>query len=119
MGGKKKDYSIIPNSCHIFDQDTYTYQMKNPLTLSVIKTKQKVLVNLGSHSDETLELVVTSGDTIRNILPDLPQSETDGYATTELIVTPGDEIEIVPKSAKLYIQPLVIPKKIPSKLDSC
>ena len=33
--GKKKDYSIIPNSCHIFDQDTYTYQMKNPLTLRI------------------------------------------------------------------------------------
>ena len=66
------------------------------------------MVNLGSHQDETLELVVTTGDTIRNILPDLPEigSETEGYATTELIVTPGDEIEIVPKSVKLYIQVL-------------
>ena len=30
---KKQDYTIVPISCHIFEQERYTYQMKNPLTL--------------------------------------------------------------------------------------
>ena len=39
---KKQDYIIVPNSCHIFEQERYNYQMKNPLTLeSVTQTKQK------------------------------------------------------------------------------
>ena len=33
--GKKQDYTIVPNSCHIFEQERYTYQMKNPLTLRI------------------------------------------------------------------------------------
>ena len=32
---KKQDYIIVPNSCHIFEQKRYTYQMKNPLTLRI------------------------------------------------------------------------------------
>ena len=32
---KKQDYIIVPNSCHIFEQDRYTYHMKNPLTLRI------------------------------------------------------------------------------------
>ena len=32
---KKQDYTIVPNSCHIFEQEQYTYQMKNPLTLRI------------------------------------------------------------------------------------
>ena len=32
---KKQDYTIVPISCHIFEQERYTYQMKNPLTLRV------------------------------------------------------------------------------------
>ena len=32
---KKQDYIIVPNSCHIFEQERYTYQMKNPLTLRI------------------------------------------------------------------------------------
>ena len=31
----KQDYRIVPNSCHIFEQEQYTYQMKNPLTLRI------------------------------------------------------------------------------------
>lgn len=113
--GKKQDYTVVPNSCHIFDQERYTYQMKNPLTLSVTQTKQKIKVNLREHQDDTLELVITTGETIRNRLPDYEAP----FATYELIVSPGDEIEIVPKSAALYIQPLQISVKIPSKFDSC
>ena len=67
---------------------------------SVTQTKQKIKVNLREHQDDTLELVITTGDTISNRLPDYEAP----FATYELIVSPGDEIEIVPKSAVLYIQ---------------
>ena len=69
---------------------------------SVTQTKQKIKVNLREHQDDTLELVITTGDTISNRLPDYEAP----FATYELIVSPGDEIEIVPKSAVLYIQVL-------------
>ena len=52
------------------------------------------------HQDDTLELVITTGKTISNKLPEYDAP----FATYELIVSPGDEIEIVPKSAALYIQ---------------
>ena len=32
---KNQDYTVVPNSCHIFEQEQYTYQMKNPLTLRI------------------------------------------------------------------------------------
>lgn len=67
---------------------------------SVTQTKQKIKVNLREHQDDTLELVITTGDTISNRLPDYEAP----FAIYELIVSPGDEIEIVPKSAVLYIQ---------------
>ena len=67
---------------------------------SVTQTKQKIKVNLREHQDDTLELVITTGKTISNKLPEYEAP----FATYELIVSPGDEIEIVPKSAVLYIQ---------------
>ena len=74
--------------------------MRSLSVKSVTQTTQKIKVNLREHQDDTLELVITTGKTITNNLPEYEAP----FATYELIVSPGDEIEIVPKSAVLYIQ---------------
>ena len=54
--GKKQDYTIVPNSCHIFEQERYTYQMKNPLTLRIEIKKHSWFITRIIHGSMIFEL---------------------------------------------------------------
>lgn len=104
---KAGTYKFTMDSCHVYETDSITFDtnsQNNEIYLTAIKHNHRVAIEGPDGIKDIMMTINSAGIKTK----EGPLKYTDGFYVLDIVLSPGDNIVLVPSSDILYFQPPII-----------